>query len=455
MENNVEGRLFERFVYEVDFRDKVLEKLRKKAQDNHACEIKSLKNESGELLKRRAQKLKDLENSRWEVVVKDAFRICKDKGCVEINGTEIPFTDIKGAEINIVGGERVRSSDYTNSRPRASVGGALAGGLIAGPVGAVVGGVGLRRTNSFNTYNSNYIPTCRHMGVVVYLDGFATEIIIFTNESDIGSRRYEEANKKANEVIIKLHTVTKLPIPETYIPSDQFEVIKNFDLLIENKEKEIQEKISSKPKLVIPEKYKSSKYSNMTDEEYLEYIESNYRTIIKEREEKEKAEREAKTLEDAKQQNKLEQERLEKIANKNAIKEEKLKRKEQSQLEKLNKLKIQNQIKEEENKARKLKKEEKIELNSKPKDNKEPIAKPKNGNTSLPIVCKTIFWILSLFVAIILAVPNLSVAGNILCGFLLLIVAILINPLLEKVVKIPVWLKVVILVVGFFIFVFV
>ena len=239
-----------RFVYDSKYREKTLEKIKKDCEKNHQKEIKHAQAEKDKIIRFREEEIKRLENERLDVLVKDQLAINETEGKVTINGSDVLFSDIKGAELNVQLGAKSFTSTHGKSKKSASIGGAIAGGLIGGKSGAVVGGSVLGKTKNNSYSSTSSIPTCLHLGILIDVD----------------------ASNNAQNIIMRLREVSKKPVPETYTPVDQLQEIKDIERKIQEADENLQKIINTKPEYKIPQMYRTKKQSNMADEEHLEYL---------------------------------------------------------------------------------------------------------------------------------------------------------------------------------------
>ena len=149
-------------------------------------------------------KLKNCKMPDGKKVAGGGLEINRTEGKVRINGSEHLFSNIQGSELNMLSGFRVvtKEQSHSKSKKHASLKGALAGSILMGPPGTVIGGVGLGKTKTKSTGKSvsNQIPTCMHLGVLVNIDGFISEIVLISSQVDQSGWIFNEAQKKCTDV---------------------------------------------------------------------------------------------------------------------------------------------------------------------------------------------------------------------------------------------------------------
>lgn len=261
-----------RFMNDPKYREKMIVRIRVDQDKQYNQRVQKAKLEVSELKRKRETEIARIKDSRWEKLVGGKLKINHTEGKILFNHTEVPFSSICGAEVNVVSGYRVITTGTGETKKKASVGGAIAGGALLGPVGAVAAGVGLGKTKSVGNTVMNQIPTCIHLGVKVNVDGFVSEIVILSDEVDQTSKVFISAQEQAQNVVFRLGQLAKQPVPSSFLLPEEEKSVKLIEANIEEKQKELEAVIADKPTYQLPAMYKGKEYSTITDEEYLQLL---------------------------------------------------------------------------------------------------------------------------------------------------------------------------------------
>lgn len=265
-----------KFCNDPKYREKVIARVHKDMDKEYNQRIKTIEAQKNTLIVSRNNEIDRIKKSRWESYAKNKFMVNRTEGIISINNSTYLFSSIKGAQINMVPGYRVVSTETstTKSRKHASVGGAIVGGMIAGPVGAVVGGSALGKTKSKTQGRvvTNQIPTCMHLGVVVDLDGFSNEILLLTQQVDQSNSNFQRAYQEAQKIVAVLGALATTPVPQSFLQPEEEQSVKRLDAQIINKQQELETAVANVPTYALPAMYRTSEQSSMSDEEYLQYL---------------------------------------------------------------------------------------------------------------------------------------------------------------------------------------
>ncbi|MFR7425024.1 MAG: hypothetical protein ACLUT2_08475, partial [Clostridium sp.] len=335
-----------------------------------------------------------------------AIGVNRTEGKIQINNTTVLFSSIRGAEMNMMTGCRVvtRESSKTKSKKHASLGGAVAGGMLFGPLGAAVGAVGLGEMDgkTIGTTVSDQIPTCTHLGVMVNIDGFMSEVVLLSNQVDQTSAAFVNARNEAQSIIAQLGKLAKMPVPSHFLQPEEEQSVKEIEAQIAAKQSELQIAINDRPTYDIPAMYRTPEQRGMSDEQYLQYLNNTDAQRMSQSAAYEDALKGTQAEQKAVWQTKSEAERAERNAH------------------------IEQRV-----------------------DNAGYLSTLSSVAT---LIYNIIFWFLSVFV-LLFAIAGFANAG-IVSGIIYLITAIMINPLVgdhirDKGAAFPKWAVIIILIVGF------
>lgn len=221
----------------------------------------------------------------------------RTEGKIRINNSEALFSSIRGANVNIQPGIRVITTEQSQSKKHASLGGALVGGAILGPIGAVAGGIGTGKTKTTGTATSNQIPTCLHLGVTVNIDGFVSEIVLLSGQVDQSNRKFLNAQSQAQNIVSLLGALSKTPVPQSFIKPEEETSVKNIEAQIEQAQNNLQSAIADRPSYALPNTFRSPEQQAKSDAEYFAYLRNlDQQRQAEKKENKEPVRRTAKTV---------------------------------------------------------------------------------------------------------------------------------------------------------------
>lgn len=244
-----------KFAHDPIFRQKVIDKVHNDCDREYRQNIRKCENNIDSLEKAKTKEIKRIEESRWENIVDKNLRYNMTEGKLLLNGTTVLFSSIKGAAANINESYRVVTHEEGKSRKHASVGGAVVGGLMFGAVGAIVGGTALGKTTHNSNTNTNNIPTANHLGVIVDIDGFKSEIVLLNETVDQDSGEFRDAIKKAQTIITKLQYLSTVPVPQSFLKVEEERSVVELKGKIIEAHKELEAAKANVPTYEIPAKY--------------------------------------------------------------------------------------------------------------------------------------------------------------------------------------------------------
>ncbi len=290
-----------RFVEKPAYRKKILAKIRREQDSQYEKRIKMLRSEKDELISQRKKEIQRLSKTRWERIGSRGIVLVNlAEGKVKLNQAVVRFSDIAGAELNIQFSNRIITQTTEKSKKHVSLGGAVLGGLVSGGLGAVVGGVGLGKTTTTGTSVSTEIPICTHIGVNVLMKGYVSEIVLLSRAVEESSSAFAKAEREAQEIIATLHAVANISVPTECLRIEDEPSVREFDEEILNIEQEIEKAIGDKSTYKLPNIYRTVEQRDMSDGEYLAYLDSQAlardkeKKVVKEKVIKEKVIKEKK-----------------------------------------------------------------------------------------------------------------------------------------------------------------
>lgn len=244
-----------KFAYDPVFKQKVIDKVHADCDKKYRESVNNAEKNVKELEHSRVKEITRIENARWENIVIKNLRFNTTEGVLLINNSRVPFSSIKGAAVNISESYRIETKETGKSKKHASVGGALAGGLFFGPVGAIVGGTALGKTTHKGQTNTNSIPTATHIGVIIDVNGFNNEVSLLDRTVDQDSMTFVATIQKAQQIISKLQYISTLAVPETFLKAEEEDSVLAIDQAIVSAKNELEQVKANVPTYDIPSKY--------------------------------------------------------------------------------------------------------------------------------------------------------------------------------------------------------
>ena len=247
-----------RFEYDPIFHDKIVSQVHKNQDNQYSINVKTTEQTVKDLQTARTNEINRINNERWQSIGNGKLMYNLVEGKVSINQTIHLFSSIKGAEVNKEESYRVETTETGKSKRHVSLGKAVVGGALFGPVGAIAGGAMGKTTTRGNSI-SNSIPTCNHIGVIVDIDGFKSEVILLNSTVDQASGAYKKALQNAEEIVSKLHYLATLPVPKTFTKVEDEQSVLEIEQSIEKAQEELERVKVNKPTYEIPDRYLCNK----------------------------------------------------------------------------------------------------------------------------------------------------------------------------------------------------
>lgn len=211
-----------KFEYDPLFRSKIESKVHKAADDAYERRIRNCESNLEDLEEQRTEEIARLTAARWETVGDNAVKFNMTEGKVSINGTEALFSAIIGADLNKEDSYRLVAGKATKDQPNPP---------------------------------SVKVPTCNHIGVMVNLGGYQSEVVLLQVTADQTDKVYTKAMKNAKDIIAKLRYLATVAVPVSFLPvEDEASVIAIDDKIIEAT-RELDAAKADKPTYDIPSQY--------------------------------------------------------------------------------------------------------------------------------------------------------------------------------------------------------
>ena len=258
---NITKEEIEKFKFKNDpiFRDKIMAQVHREKDKEYENNVKKVEKNVKELETKRINEINRINSERWQSVGKGKLLYNLVEGKINVNNKDYQFSSIKGARLYKRQSSQLITTETGKSKKHGSLGGAIIGTAIAGPLGGVVGGSTLGKTTTNSKSITNTIYFCEHLGVVVDIDNFKTEIVILDKKVNQASAVYMISLKQADDIVEKLLFLANQPVPKNIIKVENEQTVLDIDLQIKKAKKDLEKIKNNKPIYEIPDKYLDKK----------------------------------------------------------------------------------------------------------------------------------------------------------------------------------------------------
>lgn len=275
-----------RFQNDPDFRENVIREVHHKADKEYEDAILHAQTRISNLESKYKQTYKRFKNDCHQDIGGGIINNARE-GYITFRGTKYPYSSIRGAEMNSVMGTKtdhiqrtVTTTEEGEEKRSLSVGGAIAGGIIAGPIGAVAGAVafGKKTKEPDSTHTHTYVeernvPSCDYLSVKINLDGFISEEVFISSQVSQGSQAYRNAFKEAQGLVSALRMLAATEVPEKVLPIEEEPVLLQIQEDLKNAKQELETAKANKPVYEIPSRYLDPSELNEEDDDSEEELE--------------------------------------------------------------------------------------------------------------------------------------------------------------------------------------
>ena len=269
-----------RFQNDPVFRDNVINEVHRKADKEYEDAVLHAKKRVTELERRYKSTYKQFKNQCRQEIGGSIINNART-GVITFKGREYPYTSIRGAEMNCVYGTKtehvqrmVTTTEEGKEKRNLSVGGAIAGGIIAGPIGAVAGAVAFGKTTKEpdSTHTSTYVeerhePSCDYLSVKINLDGFISEEVFISSQVSQNSQTYRHYFQEAQGLVSALRMLAATEVPETVLPIEEEPVLIQIQEDLNKAKQDLEAAKAATPAYEIPARYLDPSEGNEEDEE--------------------------------------------------------------------------------------------------------------------------------------------------------------------------------------------
>ena len=229
-------------------------KIHKERDKEYNAKVSSAEDEIKRLEKERENEINTIYNERWQSYDPIPFSYNKTEGIINIKGEEYAFSDIKGATLVKEDSVKTITTTTGKTKKHVSLGKAVVGGALMGPLGAAAGATMGKNTTKANSV-SNEIPMCNFIGVNVDIDGFDKQIPVLTRTVEQSSRIYSNMVEKAQDIVSVLQKLSRMKVPKDFVAIEEEDSVLEFDELIKKAKDNLKKVKADKPNYDIPESY--------------------------------------------------------------------------------------------------------------------------------------------------------------------------------------------------------
>jgi hypothetical protein len=186
------------------------------SQYEYKTQINRLNKQLKKLNRQYLKEYKKIEKARWETI--NGLAINRIEGILNLKGKIYEFKNIESSDIIEKNASRIETIGDGKTKKKASIGGAVTGGLILGPLGVVAGATLLgKKKNTFNV-STVEILTCEYLAVNIYFkDKTISTIELLKTRVDQSDRRYLKSIEVAREIHQKIFEISNTRIDENNV----------------------------------------------------------------------------------------------------------------------------------------------------------------------------------------------------------------------------------------------
>lgn len=240
-----------KFAHDPIFRQDVIDKVHRDCDKEYEQNIKKCEKKIRSLEKDKADEIEKVEKARWEEIVDDRLQYNMIEGMLLYGDAKIPFDAIRGAAINFNESYRVVPEENGKSKKAVAVDIDKLESLKFGTIVPVIGGA----IETSHEGVANTIPTVNHLGVLVDIKGERSEIVLLNETVDQDSRDCKKAVQKAEAIVTKLHFLSTVPVPASFLPVEEERSVVKIQEKIFEAEQELEAAKADLPTYDIPERY--------------------------------------------------------------------------------------------------------------------------------------------------------------------------------------------------------